>query len=215
MVELITQKLKQVSGSLTTPFCSQGDWHAPGRIFEKEPEPASERTIDLFQLTKLLERQKREKAGRRTIFLWLNVPKARRHDVPGGRQYRYAINSLAKTRLKSATDYYDLIGVTQRKEGYPSLFLYPTPPFLESLFGLDHSGVAVSELIAFFLSGGYADRVVILPRVRYFGGWVVTEFAALELYMRNRFGKDLPIIPTTVYRKYGVPVFTKRNFSRL
>jgi len=170
-------------------------------------DAAGEKTIDLFNFIRLLEHL-RVKGKRATMIFGLLTSWQR--EPPTRREYKNEIGCLEE-KIDGETGFYDYLAVTVDGEISPDETLYPFPPFLKGLF--DRTGAKVEEMIEYMLDGGYAKRVIVLPRVRHGGGMLENEFWKLQAFLRRALdlnhSSELASVSCELLEELGVPVFQK------
>lgn len=213
---------------LTHSEIGESGWgYSPRPIFPDEKDPAVEKGITLFELTQLLEKQRVRKKPNRAVVLGL-VPEDQ--NLPEEDVF-WTTMSFIGTRLIGEIHYYDYLALYSYPKHLPDHVthpVYPLPPFLERTFNIPHPGpIKVFDLAAFFLREGYADRVILLPRIRVRGLMLEDDFleAAYELSARFPLGQrskaiwaegfgELSRITTEELKEARIPVLERADLER-
>ncbi len=216
-------------------------WKPEGNILD----PAVEKTTSLFELITLLESIK-GKDFPRTVFIGVFSYSTDEKYFPQRRVVEGTLKNLRKVvsgdpgTFPYGDPYYDVFGVSywdpdaydeniiQGAKVYmgesPYHTLYPAPALVEGAFNKDYSTAHDrAALVRFVLDGDYADRVIVLPRIRYKGGTLEPEMVFMmqkliperdEDLLDEHDGilpgdsiLDLPTIPDDELIKVGVPVY--------
>ena len=223
--------------------------------FENHPpleiptDAGGEKTITIFDLISELESIRGADFPRTIIIAIVTGHTGSKNDP----QEEHVLEGLNEINQQFISDqilsigdsYYDALSIAYydpsriSKEGWytgnsPYCTLYPAPGFVEGAFDANNSsgGYSRRELIAYFLKNNYADRVIILPRIRYMGGLLDSEmFSLFSLLIPENDNDpdnpglledtkgilpgtsifDLPELEDQTLREVGIPVFSLKN----
>jgi hypothetical protein len=209
VVRLIEREFIRVVSFSKLFIAGDGSRIEPVNVFQ-DNERSTESTITLYELIRLLE-SSMNLGSPCTVIIGLFTEEVYCDFHPIHKDFLRAI-PLLNQRVVGRIHNYDIISFG--KDGIVSFenSLYPLPAILEHGYGYEYfSHISIKEFIRFLLNSGYADRVIILPRVRFRQGEMSTEFEWLYKFITREFKLsdlvEIQQVSDAEFSELGIPVF--------